>query len=527
VRRKLLAFINMKALAFAVVAPVIALGSVSGYIIANQKRLSVEQTVEQSVGATLNAAERELSKHLAAAEILASMAHLNHLGGFTEHIMDEIMTLRRGEWLNVIITDETNDIYNYVRQKHGEPLLASLKSDLTRTVMKTGHYDISPVMIGEQYSEPQIEIRVPIGKLGTENITHVLTVVVRAWVFSVASKSVLTPPHWRVGLLDLNGSIAGWSAASSPVDRYIGKVTPLVSMAPDLDLALTGTIDTVPLYVARSVSKLYPGWSATVGVPQKEVDRAIYGIVYTLGAAGISTIAITGLLCFVLVRTYARQHTTEALRNSLREKETLLREVHHRVKNNMQATMGILLFERSRISDHHAKERLRVISDRISVQGRVHQHLYERGNLHRIEIGTFLTELCQSIVATFYQDTGEIKLTVETTPLHCDIDVAMPLGLITNELMTNAVKHGLKGRGGGEITVGLKRHDDTVVLFVSNTGVGRLDSGECVTETTTQSDGIGTILIKELVRQIGGDFILMQDITGTTAKVAIPFDEFL
>src|SRR3954453_15783839 len=74
VRRKLLAFINMKALAFAVVAPVIALGSVSGYIIANQKRLWVEQTVEQSVGATLNAAERQLSKHLAAAEILASMA---------------------------------------------------------------------------------------------------------------------------------------------------------------------------------------------------------------------------------------------------------------------------------------------------------------------------------------------------------------------------------------------------------------------------------------------------------------------
>ena len=210
----------------------------------------------------------------------------------------------------------------------------------------------------------------------------------------------------------------------------------------------------------------------------------------------------------------------------MREKETLLREVHHRVKNNMQGTMGILLFERSRITDDYAKERLQVISDRISIQGRVHQHLYEQGDLHRIEFGAFLTELCQSIMATFCQDSTEIKLSVDADTLHCDIDVAMPLGLITNELMTNAVKHGFKDHQRGEITVTLKRRDDAVVLSVSDTGVGCLDSGECVTETTTQGHGIGTTLIKELVRQIEGEFILMQDITGTTARVRIPLDGF-
>jgi hypothetical protein len=76
VHTKLLTFINIKVLAFAVVAPVVALGGVSGYIIANQKRLAVEQTVKQSVNTTLYVAERELSKHLAAAEILASMVDL-------------------------------------------------------------------------------------------------------------------------------------------------------------------------------------------------------------------------------------------------------------------------------------------------------------------------------------------------------------------------------------------------------------------------------------------------------------------
>jgi two-component sensor histidine kinase len=191
----------------------------------------------------------------------------------------------------------------------------------------------------------------------------------------------------------------------------------------------------------------------------------------------------------------------------------------------MQGTVGILLFERSRITDPYAKERLRVISDRISIQGRVHQHLYEQGDLHRIEIGTFLAELCRGIMTSFCQDPCEIELTVETDALYCNIDVAMPLGLITNELMTNVFKHGFKDHQRGEIMVTLKRRDDAVVLSVSDSGSGCLNA-EGLTETTTQSDGIGTTLIKELVRQIEGEFILMQDITGTTARVRISLDGF-
>jgi two-component sensor histidine kinase len=102
----------------------------------------------------------------------------------------------------------------------------------------------------------------------------------------------------------------------------------------------------------------------------------------------------------------------------------------------------------------------------------------------------------------------------------------MPLGLITNELVTNAVKHGFKDHRRGEITVTLKRHDGSVVLSVSDTGVGCWKSHECLTEIPLQDHGIGTTLIKELVRQIEGEFILMQGITGTTARIRIPLDGF-
>ena len=131
---KLLAVTNIKVLAFSVVAPVIALSGVSGYIIANQKRMAVEQTVEQSVSATLYAAERELSKHLAAAEILASMVDLKRLDAFTVRI-DEVMKRRRDDWLNVIIIGKTGHVYNYMRHQSGEPLPVSLRPDLDALVM--------------------------------------------------------------------------------------------------------------------------------------------------------------------------------------------------------------------------------------------------------------------------------------------------------------------------------------------------------------------------------------------------------
>ena len=159
--RKLLTFTNIKVLAFSVVAPIIALSGVSGYIIANQKRMAVEQTVEQSVSASLYAAERELSKHLAAAEILASMVDLKRLDAFTVRI-DEVMQRRRDDWLNVIVIGKTGHVYNYMRHRSGEPLPVSLHPDLDALVMTPATTISVRCRCSERYKEPFITIRVPI-----------------------------------------------------------------------------------------------------------------------------------------------------------------------------------------------------------------------------------------------------------------------------------------------------------------------------------------------------------------------------
>jgi len=186
--RKLLTFTNIKVLAFSVAAPVIALSGVSGYSIANQKRIAVEQIVEKSVSTTLYAAERELSKHLSAAEILASMVNLDRLDAFIVRVGD-VMKLRRDEWLNVIIMDKTGDIYNYIRSQSGEPLPVSLRPDLDALVMESGRHNISPVLMSEQYKEPFYQIRVPIFERGSNEVRHVLCVVVRAWTLTNAARA--------------------------------------------------------------------------------------------------------------------------------------------------------------------------------------------------------------------------------------------------------------------------------------------------------------------------------------------------
>ena len=233
---KLLAFTNIKVLAFSVVAPVIALSGMSGYIIANQKRLAVEQTVEQSVNATLYAAERELSKHLAAAEILASMVDLKRLDTFTVRI-DEVMN----------VAGTTGSMSSSL----AKPGMSTTTCDTSRenpcrfpcarTLMPwswtTGHYDISPVQVSERYKEPFIAIRLPIFEPGSEAVKYVLCVVVRAWTLTNAARAADPPPHWRIGILDPTRAIVGRSSAIGPLDPLIGKVSTQVStsrpMPPD------------------------------------------------------------------------------------------------------------------------------------------------------------------------------------------------------------------------------------------------------------------------------------------------------
>jgi two-component sensor histidine kinase len=214
--------------------------------------------------------------------------------------------------------------------------------------------------------------------------------------------------------------------------------------------------------------------------------------------------------------------TQAELELRLAEKDTLLREVHHRVKNNLQAIWGVIQVERSRLSDARARDRLEVIGHRLSVLGAIHQQLYASDNLQRIDCARNLEELGLRL-ADLHGRNG-IDIMVDADPILCDLDTALPIGLIANELINNCYRHafpacacgdagGGGNCGGGRIEVSLRDLEDGIELEVADDGAGM---------TQAHSDGIGTIIVKALAGQIDGTVSTVTGATGTTVTVLIP-----
>ena len=195
------------------------------------------------------------------------------------------------------------------------------------------------------------------------------------------------------------------------------------------------------------------------------------------------------------------------------EKEVLLREVHHRVKNNLQAMWGMIQVERSRLKDQEARDRLALVADRISVLGRIHQQLYTSGNFAEVNMGEHIDELCRNLA----EASGRRDLTIEVDveALRLGLEIALPVGLIVNEIVSNSLRHAFPEGRGGQIRVSLRRQSsERIVLSVSDDGIG-------VDEGKTEPRGIGLTLVQALADQIEGTISFSAD-AGYNAVVSFP-----
>ncbi len=188
----------------------------------------------------------------------------------------------------------------------------------------------------------------------------------------------------------------------------------------------------------------------------------------------------------------ARRMAEERLRASLQEKEMLLREVHHRVKNNMQAITAILQLEAAQVADEKAREGFAAVGQRIQAMAGLHEQLYSAQDLRRIDLRSYFGELGQGLAALHVGLPVHFESAIEA--LVCDLDTAMPLGLIANELVTNSLKHAFPDGRSGTIRIRLFREGDDVVFEVSDDGVGS-DTGE-------RAKGLGKRLIEALAQQV-------------------------
>jgi two-component sensor histidine kinase/PAS domain-containing protein len=212
-----------------------------------------------------------------------------------------------------------------------------------------------------------------------------------------------------------------------------------------------------------------------------------------------------------------QRRSEERLRASLAEKEMLLREVHHRVKNNLQSLWGLLQIEAVRIGDPVFRSRLEAIAQRIAVLGRIHQQLYSGANLVRIDVGRYLDELAADLQSAIGEPRN-LVLSISADRFGCDIDTAIPLGLIANELVSNSIRHAFPDGRRGQIVLRLAGTPGGSVLFeVADNGVGGAVDGE--------GTGIGSMLVSALADQLDATVHIATD-RGRRTTLTIPARRF-
>jgi PAS domain S-box-containing protein len=185
---------------------------------------------------------------------------------------------------------------------------------------------------------------------------------------------------------------------------------------------------------------------------------------------------LSSILCLVLDIT-ERKRAETSLQASLAEKEVLLREVHHRVKNNLASIIGLLDLQKAKITDEAALASLTELADRILSMAFVHESLYRSDDMARIDFQEYLKDLTSHLQHSYGVQTNT-RCNVDATGVKIGLDMAIPIGLIINELVTNAMKHAFPkgeprpGAEGCEILVTMRKDEDTCTLTVADNGVG-------------------------------------------------------
>jgi PAS domain S-box-containing protein len=192
-----------------------------------------------------------------------------------------------------------------------------------------------------------------------------------------------------------------------------------------------------------------------------------------------------------------RKQADEKVRASLREKEVLLKEIHHRVKNNLQVTSSMLRLQSAYIQDRAARELFSESQNRIRSMALVHEKLYRSRDLSRVDIADYTASLAELLFRSFGVDPARITLDLSAEPVFLSIETAVPCGLILNELLSNCLKHAFPGERRGKIGVAIRAVAGHLTLEVGDDGVG-LPPGFDV----TRADSLGLELVKTLVDQL-------------------------
>lgn len=195
------------------------------------------------------------------------------------------------------------------------------------------------------------------------------------------------------------------------------------------------------------------------------------------------------------------------------ENELLLGEIHHRVKNNLQVISSLLSLQERNISDETAKAAILEGKERVQSMGLIHKLLYQENNFAGIDMNDYVQKLIDGLLDSFGVSKEEMELDINFNRINLDVDTAVPIGLMINELVINSLKYAFEGTNMPKLTVKIEEKNQQLILQVEDNGNGDL-------EGVLQSKSFGMKLIRSLSRQIGGVLEIEKHI-GLCFKISI------
>jgi two-component sensor histidine kinase len=209
----------------------------------------------------------------------------------------------------------------------------------------------------------------------------------------------------------------------------------------------------------------------------------------------------------------------QQLKESLKEKETLLREMHHRVKNNLQVISSLLNLQADHIDDPMAYEMLRESRNRVYSISLIHEALYKSPDFEKVDFCDYIRNLTANLFSSFGARAGKIHLIYKLQEAFLKIETAIPCGLIINELVSNALKYAFNKDQEGSITVEFRPDGENFIIAVSDNGKGLPDSIDIQNSGST-----GMELVTSLTQQLGGTIVVDRTL-GTSFTMNFPFNK--
>jgi len=212
-----------------------------------------------------------------------------------------------------------------------------------------------------------------------------------------------------------------------------------------------------------------------------------------------------------------RKQTEKQLKDSVKEKELLLKETHHRVKNNMQVMSSLLRLQSHSVQDSETKELFNKSQNMINSMALVHEKLYRTKSLRQVDFAEYISAFAPTLFTSYGVDPSRISLHLELENILVDINTAVPCSLIINELISNSLKYAFPDKQKGRITIILQHSvNGNSLLTIKDNGIGLPAALD-----TQNTETLGMRLVHDLVGQIGGE-IEIKNTKGTEFRIEIP-----